>query len=110
MPDPFSRCWFVVPNAFENIPARMVTVWFEKGKLSNVIIRLPDSSFQKLSSYLNRRLAQYQRIEKFAGPQTDIYGKPLAVWAVKNGFVTTSAQPTEGKPITVLWSDRLSRN
>jgi len=95
-------CWFVIKSAFDDIPARTVTLFFSKEKLSNAKLEFPASSFERLSSYLTSRLQAYP---KSSSPRdVDIFGKPLKVWQTKSGVVITSEEPTKNKPITLLWS------
>lgn len=94
-------CWFVVRSAYDNVPAKAVTLTFAKGRLANVKVEFPDSSFRKLDDYLSRRLERYPHSD---GVSRDIFGKPITVWQVSNALVMTSAEPTEDQPLTVLWS------
>ena len=100
------ECWTLVKSAYDDIQAKMVVFFFSKGELSHVRIEFPESSFGKLENYLNRRLANYPRLDQMPGSSfgADIYGKPLMVWGVKEGVVVTSASVTPGQPITLLWS------
>jgi hypothetical protein len=65
-------------------------------------MEFPESSFSKLQSYLSRRMTRYPVLD--SNGYTDNFGKPLIVWQVESGFMTTSAESTEGQPITLLWS------
>ena len=100
------ECWALVKSAYDNIPAKMVTFFFSNEKLSHVRLEFPSSSFEKLLNYLNLRLANYPRLDQIPGRRfgTDIYGKSLMVWGVKQGVVVTSESVTPGQPITLLWS------
>ena len=101
-------CWGLISKAYDNIPARSVIFFFSRKELRHVKVEFPESSFTALKDYLSRRLAKYPRLDLDTRHQfgTDIYGKPLMVWATANGLVTTSSAATGGQPITVLWSSR----
>lgn len=103
-------CWFVIKSAYDNIPARMVMLFFENKKLSNVKIEFPESSFPLVQSYLLRRLEYDTRLDTARGLKKfkDIYGQKTMVWLTKNGTVTTSSEPTSRQPITVLWTSKES--
>lgn len=105
------ECWTLVESAYDNIPAKMVVFFFSKGELNHVRIEFPESSFDNLQDYLKRRLANYPRLDKKRRNNfgTDIYGKPLMVWKVKEGVVITSASATLGRPVILLWSKTKKR-
>lgn len=99
------ECWALIKSAYDNIPAKTVTFYFAREKLSHVRLEFPELSFGKLKSYLDRRLANYQRLDRVPGDHigTDIFGKPLMAWKVKGGVVVTS-EPTPEQPTILLWS------
>jgi hypothetical protein len=96
------QCWFIVKAAYDNIPAKKVVLSFDDARLAFVKMEFPESSFSKLQSYLSRRMTRYPVLD--SNGYTDNFGKPLIVWQVESGFMTTSAESTEGQPITLLWS------
>ncbi|WP_255991003.1 hypothetical protein [Chitinolyticbacter albus] len=96
------QCWFIIKSAFNNIPAKMVRLNFGKKTLSSVNITFPDSSFEELEKYLERRMKRYLKREDDIS--VDIFGKPIVSWDAKHGTVTTSAEPTENQDITLFWS------
>lgn len=99
-------CDAYISAAFDNIPARRITFFFSKNTLSHVRIELPEKSFMKLQDYLSRKLADYPRLDNLPifNFGTDSFGKPLMVWGVKEGLITTSAASTPGYTQIVLWS------
>ncbi|QLC73833.1 hypothetical protein LPB260_24305 [Pseudomonas sp. LPB0260] len=111
-------CSAHISNAYDNIPARLVTFFFSKNKLSNVRIEFASGSFDRLNDYLMRKLADYPRLDKMPGARfgTDSFGKKLVVWRVKHGLITAAAEDTPGQNPIILWSgyryhsDKVSRN
>lgn len=101
-------CWFVIKSAYDNIPARMVALFFENKKLASVKIEFPDSSFPLIQSYLLRRLEYDTRLDTVRGMKKskDIYGQKTMVWLTQSGTVTISAEPTPHQPVTVLWTSK----
>ncbi|SER02640.1 hypothetical protein SAMN03080615_03662 [Amphritea atlantica] len=99
-------CDAYIGSAFDNIPARLVSFFFYKNKLTNIRIEFPGSSFGKVQDFLGRKLARYPRLDlqKQHDFGTNIFGKPIMVWAVKHGFVATSAEETPGQKVILLWS------
>jgi len=99
-------CFAYISSAYDNIPAKLVTFFFSKNKLSHVRLEVPDSSFSKLQNYLARKLANYPRLDLLPNHNfgTDNFGNPLMVWAVKEGLITTSTISTAGQNEVLLWS------
>ena len=99
-------CNTYIGSAYDNIPARMATFFFYKEKLTHIRIEFPDTSFAQLHDFLSRKLSKYPRLDSRGHHDfgTDNFGKPLMVWAVKEGIVTTSAEKTDGQTIVLLWS------
>ena len=99
-------CYTYVSAIYDNIPARLVTFFFTENQLSHIRFELPGSSFEKLQKFLGRKLSAYKRLD--LRPEydfgTDNFGKPLMVWSVKEGIVTTSAEETQGQKVVLLWS------
>lgn len=99
-------CYAYINSAYDNIPARLVTFFFSESLLTHIRIEFPGSSFSKLHDFLNRYLAKYTRLDLL--PQydfgTDNFGKPLMVWKVKDGIITTSGKETSGQHVVLLWS------
>lgn len=103
-------CSAHISKAYDGIPARLVTFFFTHGELSDVRIEFPSSSFEKLQSYLSRKLADRQRLDTL--PQynfgTDNMGSKLMVWAVPNGLLITSDTAVPGDNTVLLWTSRTS--
>jgi hypothetical protein len=99
-------CNAFISSAFDNVPAKQVTFFFSRNKLSHVRMEFPEKSYVKLNDYLNRKLADFPRLDQKPGFKfgTDNFGKPLMVWAVREGLITTSAQSTAGQTQLLLWS------
>jgi hypothetical protein len=97
-------CYTFINSAYDNIPAKIVTVFFTKNKLSDVRLEFPESSFGQLHGYLGRKLVSYPRLDQMPNHniRQDNFGKPVYVWAVKQGIVGTSGESTP-KQIVVLW-------
>lgn len=103
-------CWGIIKSAYDNIPAKKLSFFFSKNELHHIRIEFPHSSFEKLKEYLERRLTHYQRLDQIPGmeSQTDVFGKPLITWIVRQGYITTSNLPTPNQPIILLWTNRSS--
>lgn len=99
-------CSAHISKAYDNIPARLVTFFFTKNKLSNVRIEFADGSFDQLQGYLTRKLENYPRLDQLPGARfgTDAFGKKLVVWRVQNGLLTAQAEATPGQNPIILWS------
>lgn len=99
-------CYAYISTAFDKIPAKLITFFFSKNKLSHVRIEFPEKSFAKLQDYLSRKLANYPRLDKLPifNFGTDNFGRPLMVWGVKEGLISTSASSTPGQTQIILWS------
>ncbi|WAC43351.1 hypothetical protein OU997_13805 [Pseudomonas sp. SL4(2022)] len=99
-------CSTNISNAYDNIPARLVTFFFSKNKLTNVRIEFAAGSFDLLDDYLSRKLADYPRLDQMPGAKfgTDPFGKKLVVWRVKDGLITAAAEDTPGQNPIILWS------
>jgi hypothetical protein len=101
-------CSAHINSAYDGIPAQLVTFFFTKGELTDVRLEFPSSSYQKLLSYLSRKLENSRRIDQL--PQydfgTDNMGGRLLVWAVPDGVVVTSDSEVEGDITVLLWSSR----
>jgi hypothetical protein len=99
-------CSANIGTAYDNIPARLVTFFFSKNKLSNVRIEFAAGSFDQLDNYLSRKLADYPRLDQMPGARfgTDPFGKKLVVWRVKHGLITAAAEDTQGQNPIILWS------
>lgn len=99
-------CSAYISNAYDNIPARLVTFFFTNKKLSNVRIEFADGSFDQLQDYLARKLADYPRLDQMPGARfgTDSFGKKLVVWRVRHGLITAQAEKTLGQNPVILWS------
>ncbi|MFZ3152900.1 hypothetical protein [Pseudomonas sp.] len=99
-------CSANISNAYDNIPARLVTFFFSKNKLTNVRIEFAAGSFERLDDYLLRKLADYPRLDQMPGAKfgTDPFGKKLVVWRVKEGLITAAAADTPGQNPIILWS------
>lgn len=99
-------CSAHISNAYDNIPARLVTFFFTQKKLSNVRIEFADGSFDQLHDYLARKLADYQRLDQLPGVRfgTDAFGKKLVVWRVQHGYITAQAEATPGQNPIILWT------
>lgn len=99
-------CSAYISNAYDNIPARLVTFFFTQEKLSNVRIEFADGSFDQLQDYLSRKLADSPRLDQMRGARfgTDSFGKKLMVWRVRNGLITAQADDTPGQNPVILWS------
>ena len=102
-------CWGIIKSAYDNIPAKEIAFIFSKGQLQFVRIEFPELSFEKLKDYLNRRLANYQRLDQIPGMKSekDFFGKPFITWIVRKGYITTSASPTPSRPVFLLWTNQL---
>jgi hypothetical protein len=99
-------CSANISNAYDNIPARLVTFFFSKNELTNVRIEFAAGSFDRLDDYLSRKLADYPRLDKEPGAKhgTDPFGKKLAVWRVKDGLIIAASEDTPGQNPIILWS------
>lgn len=99
-------CNAYMSSAFDNIPARRVTFFFAGKKLSHVRMEFPEKSHAKLQDYLGRKLADFPRLDQKPGFKfgTDNFGKPLMVWAVREGLLTTATESTQGETQLLLWS------
>lgn len=99
-------CSAYISNAYDNIPARLVTFFFTQEKLSNVRIEFADGSYDQLQDYLSRKLADFPRLDQMPGARfgTDSFGKKLMVWRVRNGLITAQAEDTPGQNPVILWS------
>ncbi|WP_339462313.1 hypothetical protein [Pseudomonas sp. EA_105y_Pfl2_R69] len=99
-------CSANISTAYDNIPARLVTFFFSKNKLSNVRIEFAAGSFDVLDDYLSRKLADYPRLDQMPGAKfgTDPFGKKLVVWRVRDGLITAAAEDTPGQNPVILWS------
>jgi len=99
-------CSAYISNAYDNIPARLVTFFFTQEKLSNVRIEFAEGSFDQLQDYLSRKLADFPRLDQMPGANfgTDSFGKKLMVWRVRNGLITAQAEHTSGQNPVILWS------
>ncbi len=99
-------CNAYISSAFDNVPATQVTFLFSKNKLSHVRMEFPEKSFLKLHDYLSRKLVDFPRLDQDTKFNfgTDNFGKPLMVWAVREGLITTAAQSTAGQTQLLLWS------
>ena len=103
-------CWSLIKAAYDNVPANRVVFFFRKGELQHVKVDFPERAFRPLQDYLSRRLMRAVRLDQKWPKRfgTDIYGKPLMVWATEGGLVVTSSAPTSGHPMTLLWSSKES--
>lgn len=101
-------CSAHISTAYDGIPARLVTFFFAGGELTDVRLEFPSSSYQKLLSYLSRKLENRRRLDKL--PQydfgTDNMGGKLLVWAVPDGIVVTSDSEVKGDITVLMWSCR----
>ncbi len=97
-------CWMPIKSAYNNIPARMVTFFFSGGKLSQVRLEFPESSFNQVQEYLQKKMIDQQRLDSL--PQyrnrTDLYGEPLLMWQIEGGVVRTTSKATSGRSFIVL--------
>lgn len=101
-------CSAHISTAYDGIPARLVSFFFAGGELTDVRLEFPSSSYQKLLSYLSRKLENRRRLDKL--PQydfgTDNMGGKLLVWAVPDGIVVTSDSEVKGDITVLMWSSR----
>jgi len=101
-------CSAHIHTAYDGIPARLLTFFFAKGELTDVRLEFPSSSYQKLLSYLSRKLENRRRLDRL--PQydfgTDNMGGKLLVWAVPDGILVTSDSQVEGDITVLMWSSR----
>lgn len=99
-------CSAFISNAYDNIPARLVTFFFSKKKLHNVRIEFAAGSFHSLQDYLSRKLADYPRLDQRPNARfgSDPFGKKLVVWRVRDGLITSTAEETPGQNPIILWT------
>lgn len=102
-------CFAHINTAYDGIPARMVTFFFSKSELSDVRIEFPSSSYDKLQSYLSRKLANSQRLDllPFFDFGTDNMGGKLMVWRVPEGILVTSDSRVKGDITVLLWTNQM---
>lgn len=96
-------CWAFTKQAYNNIPAKMVTFFFSQGALNDVRVEFPESSHPALKDYLLKRLARFPR--HHWKKETDIFGERLVSWITPNGIITVSGQATKNQPIILLWNN-----
>ena len=101
-----SLCWALIKTAFGDISARQVAFFFYRNKLALVRIEFPVSSSSEVLEYLSANLGDRSRLDDLSGKKFgfDEYGRPLNVWKVKNGLVTTSAADDSAPNVIILWT------
>jgi hypothetical protein len=100
------ECHSFINSSYDNIPTKLVSLFFSKNKLTHVRLEFPDTSFDKINDYLNRKLASYPRLDRMPGHHInpDNYGKPMQVWVVRHGMVSMSGEGTPNRNLVLLWA------
>lgn len=93
-------CWAVTKNAY-NIPAKLMTVFFSKKKLTHVRLEFPTSSFESIQNYMKTLMKGRPDLSPLSDMENP--DSPLK-WKVDNGIVAVNRY--KERKIIVLWSSK----